>query len=51
MADMQCPSVISFVAEVPCPRPLPSSDLFSHVCDLCLCSFPDAGFSIPVYDV
>ena len=44
---MQCVSVISYLAAVPCPGPLPSSDLFKNVCDfyffkhtpfhLCLC--------------
>ena len=38
--DTQCPSVISYPAGVPCPGPLPSSDLFNHVCDLCLFSDP-----------
>ena len=32
--ETQCPSVISYPADVPCPDPLPSSDLFNHVCDL-----------------
>ena len=45
---MQCPSVISYPADVPCPGPLPSSDLFNHVCDLCLFSYPDVCFSVPV---
>ena len=30
----RCPSVILYPADVPCPGPLPSSDLFNHVCDL-----------------
>ena len=34
---MQCPSVISYPAEVPSKCPLPSSDLFNQVCDFCLC--------------
>ena len=29
---MQCPSVIPYPATVPCPGPLPSSDLFNHMC-------------------
>ena len=28
---MQCPSVISYSADVPCPGPLRSYDLFNHV--------------------
>ena len=32
--DKQCPSVISYTDDVPCPSPLPSSDLFNHVCNL-----------------
>ena len=34
--DKHCPSIISYPADVPCPGPLPSSDLSNHVCDLCL---------------
>ena len=30
--DTQCPLVTSYSADVPCPSPRPSSDLFSHVC-------------------
>ena len=49
--DTQCPSVISYPADVPCPGSLPSSDLFNHVCDLCLFSYQHVCFSVPVYDV
>ena len=31
-----------------CPGPLPTSDLFLHVCDLCLFYYPDVCFSVPV---
>ena len=48
---MQCPSVIWYPADVPCPGPLPSSDLFNHVYDLGLFSYPDVCFSVPVSDV
>ena len=44
-------SVISYSVGVPCPRPLPSSDLFNHVCYLCLFSYPDVCFSVPVCNV
>ena len=37
---MQCPSVISYHADVPCPGPVSCHNLFSHVCDLCLFSYP-----------
>ena len=30
--DKQCPSVISYSAEVHCPGSLPSSDSFNHLC-------------------
>ena len=40
--DTQCPSIISYHADVPCPGPLPSYNLFNHVCDLCLFSYSDA---------
>ena len=43
--DTQCPSFISHPADVPGPSPLPSSDLFSHVCDLCLFSYPEVVLS------
>ena len=52
--DKQCLSVISYPADVPCPGPLPSSDLFNHICDLCLFSYPHVCFSVPIvpiYDV
>ena len=49
--DTQCPSVISYPAYVPCPGPLPSYDLFNHVCDLGLVSYPDVFSSVPVCDV
>ena len=39
--DMHCSSVISYPADVPCPGPLSSSNLFNHVCDLSLSSYPD----------
>ena len=29
---------------LPCPDPRSSSDLFNHVCDLCLFSYPDVVF-------
>ena len=32
--DRQCPSVISYPADVPCPAPLSFSDVFIHVGDL-----------------
>ena len=51
VGDTQCPSVISYPADVPCPGPLPSSDLFNHVWDLGLFSYPDVCFSVPVCDV
>ena len=41
---MQCPSVISYPADVLCPVPLPFSDLFNHVCDRGLFSYPDVCF-------
>ena len=41
---MQCPSVISYPPDVPCPVPLPFSDLFIHVCDLGLFSYQDICF-------
>ena len=47
---MQCPSVISFSTDVPCSSPHPSSDLFNHVCDHCLFSYPDVYFSVPIFD-
>ena len=31
--DTKCPSVISYRAVEPCPRPLPSSNFSKHVCD------------------
>ena len=34
--DKHCPSIISYPADVPCPGPLPSSDLSNHVCDFSL---------------
>ena len=48
---MQCPSVISYAADVPCPGPLPSFDVFKHVYDLRLFSYPGVCFSVPVCDV
>ena len=47
--DTQCPSVILYCADVPCQGPLPSSELFNHICDLCLFSYPD--FFVPVCNV
>ena len=44
-------SVISYPVDVPCPGPILSSDLFNHACDLCLFSYPDVCFSVPVCDV
>ena len=49
--DTQCPSGISYPADVPCPGPLPSSGVFNHVCDLCLFSYPVVCFSVPVCNV
>ena len=46
--DTQYLSVIPYSADVPCPGPLPSSDLFNHACDICLFSYPDACF-FPLY--
>ena len=43
-SDTQCPPVISYPADEPCPGPLPSSDLFNHACDLGLFSYPDVFF-------
>ena len=40
---MQCPSVILYLADMPCPHPLPSSDLFNHVLS-CLFSYPNVCF-------
>ncbi|KAK2163882.1 hypothetical protein NP493_1445g00091 [Ridgeia piscesae] len=40
--DTQRPSVISYPADVPCRIPIPSSDLFNHVCYLGLFFYPDA---------
>ena len=35
-----------------CPGSLPSSDLFTHICDLCLSFYPSVNFfSVPVCDV
>ena len=48
---MQCSSVISYPIDVPWPGPPLSSDLFSHVCDICLFSCPDVCFSVPRCDV
>ena len=48
---MQCPWVVSYPADVPCPCPLSSSNLFNHVSDLCLLSYPVVCFSVPVCDV
>ena len=36
---------------MPCLGPLASSDLFNHVCDLGLFSYPDVCFSVLVCDV
>ena len=44
---MQCSSVISYSADVPCPGPRPSSDLFSHVCDFCFFLLPRCLFFCP----
>ena len=41
---MVIPSVIPYPAYVPCPGSLKSSDLFNHVCDLCLFSYPHFFF-------
>ena len=48
---MQCPSVILCPADVPCPGPLPSSGLINHICDLCVFSYSDVCFSVPLCDV
>ena len=46
---LRCPTVTSYPADVPCPCPLdPSSDLFNHVCDLCL-SFTHMFVSLSRY--
>jgi len=45
---MLCPLVILYPADVPCPGPLPSSDLFNHACDVWLFSYPDVCFSVLV---
>ena len=29
---MQCSLVISYLADMPCPGPFPSSDLYNHLC-------------------
>ena len=42
--DTQCPSVISYPADVTCPGPLPSTDLFNHACDLYIFYYPDVWF-------
>ena len=41
--------IISYPADVPCPGPFPSSDLFNHVCDICDFSNPDVYFSLLTY--
>ena len=45
--DTQCPSVILYHAGVPSPDSLPSSDLFNHVRELGLFSYPDVCFFCP----
>ena len=49
--DTQCPSVISYPVDVRCPDPLPASDVFNRVRDLCIFSYPYVCFSVPVCDV
>ena len=44
-------STIGYPADVPCPGPLPSSDLFHHVCELCLLSYLDICFSVPICNI
>ena len=45
---MQCPLVMSYPADMHCPGPLPSSDLFNHICDLFVFFYPDVCFSVLV---
>ena len=42
---MQCPSDISASTDVCCSGQLPSSDLFCHIHNLCLYSYPDMFLS------
>ena len=51
VGDMLCPSVISHFTQVPWSGPLPSSDLFNHVYDICLTFYLDVWFSVPIRDV
>ena len=51
VGDTQCPSVILYRGDVPCPGSLPYSDVLNHVCDLYLFSYPDVYFSVPVCNV
>ena len=46
--DTQCPSVNFYPVDVRCPGPIPSSDLFNRVCDLCLFSKPDSSLNLLV---
>ena len=48
---MRCLSVILYSGDMPRPGTLPPSDLLNHVCDLCLFSYPNVCFSVPVSDV
>ena len=41
---MWCPLITSYHAYMLCPGPLLSSDLFNHICDLCVFSYPDVCF-------
>ena len=47
--DTRYSSVISNSTYVPCPGPLPPSDLFVHICDECLLSC--LCVSVPIGDV
>ena len=52
--DTRYPLVVLFICSLLCPAlpcPIPSSDLFSHVCDPCFSQYPDVYFSVPVHDV
>ena len=47
---MQCPSGISFSTDAPCSSPLMSSELLNHVCDLCVFSYSDICFYVPIFE-
>ena len=46
--DTQCPSVISYPVDVPCPGPLLSCSIMSVTF---VFSYPVVCFSVPIYDV